>query len=45
MAVTRKITDMSYQLPTNSPRYGKRTTGTGLQLTWGNAAGIMSAFI
>ncbi|RSL56343.1 hypothetical protein CEP53_006806 [Fusarium sp. AF-6] len=32
-------------LPTNSPRYGKRTTGTGMQLTWGNAAGIMSAFI
>ncbi|KAH6896866.1 major facilitator superfamily domain-containing protein [Thelonectria olida] len=32
-------------LPTNSPRYAKRTTGTGLQLTWGNAAGVMSAFI
>ncbi|KAH6971703.1 major facilitator superfamily domain-containing protein [Ilyonectria sp. MPI-CAGE-AT-0026] len=32
-------------LPTNSPRYGKRTTGTGMQLTMGNAAGIMSAFI
>ncbi|KAM5345714.1 hypothetical protein ACJ41O_011575 [Fusarium nematophilum] len=32
-------------LPTNSPRYGKRTTGTGMQLTIGNAAGIMSAFI
>ncbi|CAM1509126.1 Fc.00g028650.m01.CDS01 [Cosmosporella sp. VM-42] len=32
-------------LPTNSPRYGKRTTATGMQLTCGNAAGIMSAFI
>ncbi|KAK7210354.1 hypothetical protein V2G26_017532 [Clonostachys chloroleuca] len=32
-------------LPTNSPRYGKRTTATGLQLTLGNCAGIMSAFI
>ncbi|KAF4119565.1 Major Facilitator Superfamily [Geosmithia morbida] len=32
-------------LPTNSPRYGKRTTGTAMQLTWGNAAGVMSAFI
>lgn len=32
-------------LPSNSPRYGKRTTGTGMQLTIGNAAGIMSAFI
>jgi hypothetical protein len=32
-------------LPTNSPRYGKRTTATGLQLTIGNSAGIMSAFI
>jgi sugar phosphate permease len=32
-------------LPTNSPRYGKRTTATGLQLTIGNVAGIMSAFI
>ncbi|KFH48265.1 putative transporter -like protein [Hapsidospora chrysogenum ATCC 11550] len=32
-------------LPTNSPRYGKRTTATGLQLTLGNTSGIMSAFI
>ncbi|KAK1248636.1 hypothetical protein MKX08_006856 [Trichoderma sp. CBMAI-0020] len=32
-------------LPNNSPRYGKRTTATGLQLTFGNASGIMSAFI
>lgn len=33
------------QMPNNSPRYGKRTTATGMQLTMGNAAGIMSAFI
>ncbi|KEY68019.1 hypothetical protein S7711_08378 [Stachybotrys chartarum IBT 7711] len=32
-------------LPSNSPRYGKRTTSTGLQLTIGNASGVMSAFI
>ncbi|QUC20863.1 uncharacterized protein UV8b_05104 [Ustilaginoidea virens] len=32
-------------LPNNSPRYGKRTTATGMQLTFGNAAGVMSAFI
>ncbi|KAF1920552.1 high-affinity nicotinic acid transporter-like protein [Ampelomyces quisqualis] len=32
-------------LPTNSPRYGKRTSATGLQLSIGNCAGIMSAFI
>ncbi|KAK0384536.1 hypothetical protein NLU13_8622 [Sarocladium strictum] len=32
-------------LPSNTPRYGKRTTATGLQLTIGNCAGIMSAFI
>ncbi|KAH7322747.1 major facilitator superfamily domain-containing protein [Stachybotrys elegans] len=32
-------------LPSNSPRYGKRTTATGLQLTIGNCSGIMSAFI
>lgn len=32
-------------LPTNLPRYGKRTTATGLQLSIGNCAGIMSAFI
>ncbi|RFU75244.1 mfs transporter [Trichoderma arundinaceum] len=32
-------------LPNNAPRYGKRTTATGMQLTFGNAAGIMSAFI
>ncbi|KAF2641277.1 MFS general substrate transporter [Massarina eburnea CBS 473.64] len=32
-------------LPTNSPRYGKRTTAIGLQLTIGNCAGIMSSFL
>lgn len=32
-------------LPNNSPRYGKRTTATGMQLTIGNCAGIMSSFI
>lgn len=34
-----------HQLPSNSPRYGKRTTATGLQLSLGNCAGILSAFI
>jgi MFS family permease len=32
-------------LPTNLPRYGKRTSATGLQLSIGNCAGIMSAFV
>jgi MFS family permease len=32
-------------LPTNSPRYGKRTTATGLQLTIGNCSGIMASFV
>ena len=32
-------------LPANSPRYGKRTTATGLQLTFGNCAGIMSSYL
>jgi Na+/melibiose symporter-like transporter len=32
-------------LPANSPRYGKRTTATGLQLSIGNCAGIMSSFL
>ncbi|KZV90322.1 putative MFS transporter [Exidia glandulosa HHB12029] len=32
-------------LPNNLPRYGKRTTATGLQLTIGNASGIMAPFI
>lgn len=33
------------ELPNNIPRYGKRTTATGLQLTIGNTAGILSGFI
>ncbi|KAF2798229.1 high-affinity nicotinic acid transporter-like protein [Melanomma pulvis-pyrius CBS 109.77] len=32
-------------LPTNCPRYGKRTTATGLQLSIGNCAGIMASFL
>ncbi|KAK5072763.1 hypothetical protein LTR64_000831 [Lithohypha guttulata] len=32
-------------LPSNNPRYGKRTTATGLQLTCGNLSGIMAPFI
>ncbi|KAI1742447.1 DNA-repair protein rad2 [Xylaria scruposa] len=32
-------------LPNNSPRYGKRTTANGMQLTIGNASGIMASFI
>ena len=32
-------------LPANSPRYGKRTTATGLQLSLGNCAGIMAPFV
>ncbi|KAI2603276.1 MFS general substrate transporter [Hypoxylon fragiforme] len=32
-------------LPNNSPRYGKRTTANGMQLTSGNTAGIMASFI
>jgi sugar phosphate permease len=32
-------------LPTNSPRYGKRTTATAMQLTFGNCAGIMAPFV
>ncbi|EON66979.1 hypothetical protein W97_06095 [Coniosporium apollinis CBS 100218] len=32
-------------LPNNNPRYGKRTTATGLQLTIGNCSGIMSSFL
>ncbi|KAL1601694.1 hypothetical protein SLS60_006609 [Paraconiothyrium brasiliense] len=32
-------------LPTNNPRYGKRTLATGLQLSIGNCAGIMSSFL
>lgn len=32
-------------LPSNNPRYGKRTTATGLQLTIGNCSGIMASFV
>lgn len=32
-------------LPSNNPRYGKRTTATGLQLTIGNSSGIMASFV
>lgn len=32
-------------LPTNQPRYGKRATATGLQLTIGNCSGIMAPFV
>ncbi|RVX75515.1 hypothetical protein B0A52_00868 [Exophiala mesophila] len=32
-------------LPSNLPRYGKRTTATGMQLTIGNCAGIMAPFL
>ncbi|KAI0399965.1 DNA-repair protein rad2 [Xylaria palmicola] len=32
-------------LPNNSPRYGKRTTANGLQLTIGNSSGIIAPFI
>ncbi|KAI1034578.1 hypothetical protein LB504_004476 [Fusarium proliferatum] len=31
-------------LPSNNPRYGKRTVATGLQLTIGNSAGIPAPF-
>ncbi|KAK7923616.1 hypothetical protein PG985_007687 [Apiospora marii] len=32
-------------LPNNCPRYGKRTTACGMNLTMGNASGIMAPFI
>ncbi|KAF2166219.1 hypothetical protein M409DRAFT_23411 [Zasmidium cellare ATCC 36951] len=32
-------------LPSNNPRYGKRTTATGLQLTIGNVSGVMAPFL
>jgi hypothetical protein len=32
-------------MPTNLPRYGKRTFATGLQLTLGNTSGIMAPFL
>ena len=31
--------------PANLPRYGKRTTATGMQLTIGNSSGIMAPFV
>ena len=32
-------------LPSNNPRYGKRTVASGLQLTIGNSAGIPAPFV
>ena len=32
-------------LPTNQPRYGKRATAGGLQLSAGNSAGLMAPFV
>ncbi|KAF8448496.1 inner membrane transporter yfaV [Kalaharituber pfeilii] len=32
-------------LPSNCPRYGKRTAASGWQLSWGNCAGIVTPFI
>lgn len=32
-------------LPSNQPRYGKRATASGLQLTLGNCSGIMAPFV
>lgn len=32
-------------LPTNLPRYGKRTFSSGLQLTCGNVSGVMAPFL
>lgn len=32
-------------LPSNNPRYGKRTVATGLQLTIGNLAGVPAPFV
>lgn len=32
-------------LTLNSPRYGKRTTATGIQLTIGNSSGILAPFL
>ncbi|KAF7508551.1 hypothetical protein GJ744_009100 [Endocarpon pusillum] len=32
-------------LPSNQPRYGKRTTAVGMQLTIGNLSGIMAPFL
>ncbi|KAA8913618.1 major facilitator superfamily domain-containing protein [Sphaerosporella brunnea] len=32
-------------LPNNAPRYGKRAAASGLQLTFGNASGVMAPFL
>ncbi|KAJ5811672.1 MFS transporter [Penicillium riverlandense] len=32
-------------LPSNQPRYGKRTTATAMQVMTGNAAGILASFL
>ncbi|RYP25733.1 hypothetical protein DL768_011428 [Monosporascus sp. mg162] len=32
-------------LPNNSPRYGKKATANGMQLTTGNSSGVMAPFI
>lgn len=32
-------------MSTNNPRYGKRTTANGIQLTVGNASGVLSPFL
>ncbi|RYP61449.1 hypothetical protein DL770_009790 [Monosporascus sp. CRB-9-2] len=32
-------------LPNNSPRYGKKATANGMQLTIGNSSGVMAPFI
>ena len=32
-------------LPTNLPRYGKRSTGVGMQLMIGNSAGIAAPYV
>ncbi|KAI2624439.1 DNA-repair protein rad2 [Xylaria nigripes] len=34
-----------FGLPNNVPRYGKRATANGLQMTIGNSSGVMSSFI
>ena len=47
---TEMLTLIIFQLPlawlaNNQPRYGKRTTATGLQITVGNISGIMAPFV
>ena len=43
--VGRKTDLTARQLPNICPRYGKRTTANGMQLTVGNLSGIMAPFI